>query len=427
MCGNLSNQLFPNIKSFCTRNRFIMDLSKYNLSKLFNYQIKAHFIIGKLGWCDVLKEFFFNLCVSNLDLYLKKNGNKQNRICFVKISPIERPDIVKMLHDVQTTVEDRRYDELLNTYKRKIDLLRFVQIVIHSAKWYTTIRRCSYNMRETFLTLATVFKFYDIEKYLSKEPSFLNYKLWVLFYDALPVENFISQYAQKLGAKTATLQHGIMLAPRDVKPLNMDFAGLEFESFTSDFFLVWNEFTKHEALKSGIKDEQIRVLGIAKCLYAPHIQRHEHNNQIGVILDGKFEDENNEPMIRLVNGFCERHSMKCVLRYHPNYDGTEFDYVMIRGITQKYEKNKSLTDFLSEVDFCVLANSTVLFELENYNVPFVRYSTGNDKDKYRDYTCGTFNDSVSLEKSYQQMKKKSMVKQQSTEIQYEKFFQSFLG
>lgn len=380
----------------------IMNIENFNLFKLYNHLLITHSCINGIKLGSAVKSCLANIFYSHICLQIKKNKRNDNSIIFLRGS-IKRHDIDKMIENVQLTVKDGKYDELIINQKKIIDLFRFEKLLFKSIKWFIVIRHNGYSLEETFLCIAETCKMYDIYNYFKKNNSFSQYKLCVLFYDALPIENFISQYAQMNGCKTATLQHGVMLARRPMEPLNIDFAGVEFESFVSDYFLAWNDFTKQEAIKAGVCGEKVFVLGVAKCIGAQAIKV-QNNNVIGILLDGKFEEENNEPMIKLAVEFCRKHKMTCILRYHPNFKGDEYQHLMESEITNVCDKKLSLTEFLSNIEFCILSNTTVLFEIEDYSVPYIRYSSRTLKDKFKDCSIRSYNNIKEMEACYMEMK-----------------------
>ena len=188
-------------------------------------------------------------------------------------------------------------------------------------------------------------------------------------------------------------------------------------------------FTKNEALKAGIKEDRIRVLGISKCIGKLPIKIDDNPIDIGLILDGLYEDENNIPMIELINQLSDKYNLRYKMRYHPNYIGNEFSNYTNHRCLKSSEKKETLNRFLSSVNICIVANSTVLFELEYYGVPFIRYATGNNKDKFRDYKSVCFTDFKELDEAYLYVKnEQGSIKnnKDNTIDNYRCFFQSFL-
>lgn len=301
-----------------------------------------------------------------------------------------RKDIVQMLYQVAQTIPSGKYDKIGWQRVCDVSFKRFFIRMYLDLIWMIQMKRTFLSKLERVEVVCLLNTLYDIKQSLQYNVNVDKYRLALVYYDAPVHLNYLIQYMKGMGCKTATLQHGVMLAKREKACDNLDFCGIEFGSFVSDYFLAWNDFTKNEAIKSGINKSQILVLGCAKCLGYPQLHSHGYKT-IGVILDGKNEEENNLPMIKIVERFVSTHDFKYILRFHPADDITAYDNIRTKSKSSVCGRKTSLYDFLTSVTFCVVANSTVLFELEYYHVPFVRYSSGNIKDKYKDYPGPSFN------------------------------------
>ena len=225
------------------------------------------------------------------------------------------------------------------------------------------------------------------------------YNLCVFFYDANCIDNYFSQIFQNKGITTATLQHGVMLAERKEVTANPDFCGVELKNFVSNYFLAWNEFTKREALHSGIPKEQIEVLGVIKCIDGGKVI-HKNNKVIGLLLDGEFEAENNSNLINITNAFATNHGYRVYLRFHPRMDKSTYKDLYEDNIFQVCPNEISLKEYVSQTEFCIVANSTAFIEMLCWNAIVYRYSTMDAKDKYRDANYPSFHTLEDLESLY---------------------------
>ena len=171
-----------------------------------------------------------------------------------------------------------------------------------------------------------------------------------------------------------------MLAPRPGLEDNIDFVGGEFKNSVSDYFLVWNEFTRREAVKAGISMDKIKVLGIAKCLGLPPFKP-TLRKTFGVILDGFYEKENNPVMIEIACSFAKQAGYRFIVRYHPNFRGDEYTDIIPKALGEECSKTVSLEDFANNVSFCIISNSTVMFEFLYRRMDVFHYSSSNDKFK----------------------------------------------
>lgn len=406
----------------------------FDITKLFYYYLTTNKIQGTLNnkistSVKLLSLLIYRIFISHINIKEKAPQQKDCKILFIE-SKSYRKDIKEMISNVQQSINRNLYDILTLDVNKIFSFKRTFSNFIKSIIWFkqtSSLKEYSLNEKLSFIRILMDFK--DIEHSMQKIIYKKQYNLCIFFYDAETYQNFLSQYLQHKGIKTATLQHGIMLAPRLEVKNNIDFAGIEFKSFVSNYFLAWNKFTQNEAIKAGIPENKIKILGIAKCINRPPIQTSFLQKKIGIILDGKFEEENNRPMIKIVNQFAKKNGYTYILRYHPNFIGNEYDNFVDFTIGKNCSKNISLEKFLNQISFCIVANSTVLFELEYYKIPFLRYTTNNIKDKFKDYPSMTFKNIEELECKVKQMVNHINYNSEhnnNIQLNYKSFLESFL-
>lgn len=367
-----------------------------------------------------LYKLIFSIMIKSYYLDYHYNGNK---ILYVDRTLTDRPDITFMLDNIFKQFNNRA-DRLKWGIRRKFIAKRALKNVIFCIDMFYLLKQ--YSFMEWVYALGLFVEMKDVGDEMDNNVDMTNYNLCFCFYDAAPYQNFLIQYAKIHGCKTATLQHGIMLSPRVGLEDNLDFAGHEFRASVSDYFLAWNEFTKNEAIKTGIEENKLKVVGISKCIGVTPPTYSPNSNKIGIILDGKFEEHNNIPLIRIVQGWAKNNGFKCIFRYHPDYKATEYEDYLDKSVSDTCKKTDSLYDFIKDISFCVVANSTVLFELEYFCIPFIRYSSNDLLDKFKDYPSVSFTSKYDFDEAYKKMmssEKKAFV---SADIKYKEFFMQFI-
>lgn len=309
-----------------------------------------------------------------------KNISANSTVLFLFL-PEGRSDSKKMFSDVANTIAHRHYDLVIWEKCRSFSLKRSLKMVQLFASWWNALRQQEYGFITKMLILKILTDIKDKQDELEETYKGLTkFKLTVFFYDASPFDNYFSQLLQASGSTTATLQHGVMLAPRPGLEDNIDFVGGEFKNSVSDYFLVWNEFTRREAVKAGISMDKIKVLGIAKCLGLPPFKP-TLRKTFGVILDGFYEKENNPVMIEIACSFAKQAGYRFIVRYHPNFRGDEYTDIIPKALGEECSKTVSLEDFANNVSFCIISNSTVMFEFLYRRMDVFHYSSSNDKFK----------------------------------------------
>ena len=307
---------------------------------------------------------------------------------------------------------------------------RTKKLLHYTLSWWQNMHATHLSVREKLRIVRELITLHDFSCIMETLP---DYKLAIVFYDANLYNNYFVCYAKQKGCKTATLQHGVMVAARPEVHDNIDFKGIEFDCFVSDYFLAWNNFTYREAVRSGMEDRRIRILGIAKCIGKTRKATVKGEiKRLGVLLDGKFSDVNNGRLARVVDEYCQRYSKHYILKYHPAYKGNEFEN-LLSSCGKQMPITATLDELIAQTDGIVVSNSTALFELAYLGVPFFRFKSEPLIDKFRDLHIPMFSDSLelsSLVSSYEAGKylidtKELCGTSESVENTYRKFLEEF--
>lgn len=346
-----------------------------------------------------------------------------SRVLFFATEIYKRKDLSKMLDDA-SSVLGYRYDKVAVKEYYQFSLARTCHNILIVFAAFRKFKGYCSGAAEILLVIKNLIEVEDIRTDIDSFLDYEKYKLVVFRYDAIFSDNYFSQYFQFHNIQTATLQHGAMIAHRDDYMHLFDYVGIEFRGFVSDYFIAWNEFTKKEALKEGVQEDKIIVLGNIKCLNTEFIERSE-SNTFGIILEGSNNEENNVPMITIANQVAKNFGHSFIVRYHPNFSGSEYAHVIDRFLGTVCNKDVSILDFLKSVDFCIVCNSTVIFELPYYGVLYYRYSTGSSKDKFRDFEDYSFSDYESFKHVFCKQKLAITCSSKDIQLKYKQFFSSF--
>jgi hypothetical protein len=355
--------------------------------------------------------------------FVWKEKNENAKILFLLSQPNCRRDIDDYMHRISKTVNSESRDLVSWRKSNSFALLRILRNLFYIGHELIHPNYYCKNFMANLFRMSQDMKLLDYQEDFKRYLINRKYNLCVVMYDANFIDNYASQYFQSKGLKVATLQHGVMLAPREGLEDNIDFKGVEFKGFTSNYFLAWNEFTRNEAVKSGIEIDRIVVCGCGKCVGQPVVSPVSNRN-IGVILDGRYEEENNAPMISIVEQFAKQNGYHYTLRFHPAFSGNEYNDIIDKKIGSICDKDSSIYYFLNSVEFCVLANSTVLFELECMGMPFYRYSSANIKDKFKDYKVNSFTNLLEFQGLFDKRKDNDI--KDVYRFRYDLFFKQFV-
>jgi len=287
--------------------------------------------------------------------------------------------------------------------KSTLNFKNLFRILPLSIIWYFQLLSTKMKTNEKIFWLNYFIQIYKYMHYMKKLDT-LKYSLLIVYYDASPMENALVQKFKLSGINTATLQHGVFIAQREQRNSILN-CGIEFRCFISDYFLAWDEFTKCEALKSGIPREKIRVMGIPE--YASYSNRHlstSNSNVFGIFLNHHSFFEQNKDMIIYSNMLALKYKQKYRVKYHPNSKGNEMDaYIDEELCIQKFILDSTVTDFISDIDFSIVMNSSVYSELMYLRSLNFRLSYKDDNEIYICIEGNTFSNFEELEELFKNM------------------------
>lgn len=378
-------------------------LPTFNIAKAFNYLFDLRALNNSIKEkikreITDTRECIKSLVFSTHCMHHKISDNGKILFLLTPSNISQRKDIKNFFFQVAETAKSN-YDIVYWDTKKVINFYRTLQLSYLCLSWAIILRKEKYKLSQILAILPKLIEIKDKTDALQQTTKIDKYKLCVLFYDANCIDNYFSQLFQNLNIETATLQHGVMIAKRKEVKNNPDFCGIEFRNFISTHFLVWNNFTKREAIKSGIPEYKIKVLGVAKCINNTPIFN-ANNKTIGLVLDGEFEKENNDNLIKIASTFAEKYNYKIILRFHPRMDSSIYNHCIDKNIFSICPKNTSLRDFIAQTEFCIVANSTVFIEMICWHTKVYRYSSRNNKDKFRDLKYPSFHTLTELESLY---------------------------
>lgn len=382
-------------------------LENVDYSKVFYKLSEVNRIRRSLKIKDYCKEI---VEIFGLIIFTRNGSIKQYESAsqLFLLSPIgEREDIKDFFFKLSNLNQNQ---DLIFWEKKRVFIfknifVRFFCLIIWFIQLYPKV-----SFYEILLCLKSFLRILEVDNEIEYRLECKKYKVVTFLCDALYVDNYLAQKFRKRNILTVTLQHGIMLAPRFGLENNLDYIGVEFKSSVCDKFLIWNKFTLNEGIKSGINPDVFEILGLIKCLGKEEINiSHSNKNVFGVILDGKLSDNNNIPMIKISNQFAKKHNLKFIVRFHPAYSTHEFDNFIDFHYGQICDKGVDLINFLQKVDFSIVSNSTVLFEMAYLKHPVIKYSSGDITDKFIELNYPHFDSYQKLEMLYHNLSSKNTV------------------
>jgi hypothetical protein len=338
---------------------------------------------------DLLK-IVFSLFFDQYGYILEDFSDKCNTVFILDRTTLSRPDEIDLMKKVYSCASD---SSCMMVRKKLVHPRYFcIKKVFHNIyrlyKWIVSLRKSSLSWKDKYLVLGILSQACN---QCAELRNFSMFKNVVVLFDGGELDNVTSQFYKTIGKTTITLQHGIMVSRKGRE--NVPYMGIWFYNFVSDYFLAWNDFTLQEAIKDSFDVSKMRVCGIARCIdYQPLPP--VHNKIMGVLLDG--ETLHNFDLIKVANLFCAKYGYKYVLKYHPSFEGNEYDDIVDN--TYFIEINKDMiADYAQKVEFTIQGISTALLEFLCLGHKTYVCSTGLQKDIYHQF-IPTFKDLPGLER-----------------------------
>lgn len=359
--------------------------------------VSIGYVYNKKNTKNRLKLFLKVTAKFLFDKY-KYNINSSFDSIFLFIIPHHNRGRINPIDMITKVAEISKKYDIISSEKRLLYLTPILGLrcLFKCLIWNKQLRSAGLTVYERLFVFDFLIDAYKFkEKYLIKI-NIHKYKLLTVLFDADPFENYLVQVFKSQEIKTATLQHGIVLASREDEDPNVSYElkGLELQCSVSDYFLAWNEFTRQEALKSGMEDEKIKILGIS--YFVGHNNdsslKPVRNRVFGVVLNTKESEDDNIALIRFANALASKIDYKYILRYHPRFSGNEYNNIIdYRYFLLNSPKQSLILDYVKTVEFSLISVSTVYMELIFLNHRTYRFSTNGVGDKYRDIDFEKFN------------------------------------
>lgn len=319
-----------------------------------------------------------------------KHGNKDILFFCQKTRPQHLEMFVKLSNLVEGT---KRI-----TFKKKatFSILQGITIFNLLFQWLKTLKNTQLNKEQKIRLVNELIRVKKLDFFIDKIANKIGKpNLLVSFYDAHGDANFVNQKFKLKGTTTATLSHGVVLAERDKNLI--DYSAIELRGTTSDLFLAWNQFTIDEAKKQGLNLKKFKILGIPHFIDNTNQIKKTKSNIFGVVLDNKSGDSYNKEIIKYADKLSFETDFKFMIRYHPNFKGDEYDYLIKNK--NKYlgiDSSFLIEDYAKKVEFTLIANSSVFIELVYLKHSVYRLRLNNMHDKYRSITLNSFHNEKEL-------------------------------
>lgn len=303
--------------------------------------------------------------------------NQESKVCFLLTSyNICRKDQTRMFENITDIVKNQMIIQSL-PYSKESESTHIYFLPI----WYMQLEGIKIPSWQKKMIVMYMYHYLlearKIFKIIARYKKQL--KLVAVFDDIFPIDNIVVQMSKKIGIKTSTFHHAI---------INGSFKYIEYKYSPSDYFLAWGKYTKDMAVKFGMPEEKVKIIGPITMINGKQIKHQK--TRLGIIgvltrntLGKKYADDNIE-MLCIVNAFAQKYNYKYRLRYHPSDNNSYKKYIDTNlCINVSYGKGKedTLDNFLEKVDFVVCANSSVFADALVRGKMAFRYIPDREKNE----------------------------------------------
>ena len=379
---------------------------KMNTTKLFSSlngiafkgfpSVRWNFIFGRLSLyfqCDEfgtrtkissVLDFFYSLFFPKAPCY--NIEVKSEKGILLLCTCCDRRTNIDRLHIVGDLILNKTV--ILGKSHRTFNIIHTINILRNMSYWFLSFRKRNISFIQKLIILNRLAYLHQVLAYIDENIQVRDYSLFVSFYDSLIEDSFWEEIFRLRNIKTASLQHGQFISYREDTEIN---CGIELRTFKSDFLLCWNNYTKREAIMSGVEESRLPVLGIIGYAAKEHWnQSMKPNNDIfGVVIGHPDYIDENIVLINAANNLSRTKGFKYYLKLHPNYKEDFFkDVVDPSHYIGNVIKGIDMIEYANMVDFSIVGSSTVFTELLFLRHEIIRYSNQSIEDKYRDIKAG---------------------------------------
>jgi hypothetical protein len=220
-------------------------------------------------------------------------------------------------------------------------------------------------------------------------------------------DSIITLIHKKEGKPTFNLQHGFTIEYPDFNPISV-----LNENIISDYNLVWGEST-YDIQKKYVDKKRLIIAGNPK--YSLRDLREGQTEFIPknatIFLSVKGNEESNKDIVRILNGFAEKHpEITFGISAHPFDNINNYTNLISAKNITPLNKDAKIKEILEKSDFIVIHNTTIAYEALLYAIPIFRFGDKALKDLWSN--DDKFTNLADFERIFNNLKDKTFYKNQ---------------
>ena len=141
----------------------------------------------------------------------------------------------------------------------------------------------------------------------------------------------------------------------------------------ADTYLANSLLSKSNAIQCGVPEGRLYVAGPMK--YAGEQYKYKYKkklSRIGVVFDGANNLQNNIEMIDMVRKALKDTAIEIAVRFHPNNKPEDYH----EHVSDDNTIYDTLDEFESNIDLCIVYNSSMYTDMIYKKIPVIRYKNG---------------------------------------------------
>lgn len=322
---------------------------------------------GGVTWRNCAYLLFQSCCKV---LYTSKRYGKGNKVYFLFSSHNSgRKDHAEIFEKIAYTCRNRVELTFEKVILKRIRVKNGLRVLLVPV-WYYQIRKLPISRQHKFFLLVNLLCALAERDAIEKGLVCEECSLLVCYFDGAMAESLVAQDLNLLGKRTATVQHG-----------HFHPNGFAFYASVCQYFLANSYYEYHLAKKAGVLAKHIVPLGIGK--YIGEEKRNfisiaNKQKKIGVVFDGDDYFENNVKMLKIVKQFAVNNRYDIFVKYHPTSRVFRYKSFMDDNYICAVDMSWTVEKFMEEMDFIIVANSTILLEAIFVLKPWYRYCNSTE-------------------------------------------------
>lgn len=195
----------------------------------------------------------------------------------------------------------------------------------------------------------------------------------ILFHDADPFQNMISQLLKSKKTKSITMQHGVFI--------DWEYRGrhsFDYEKTSADYFFAWGKKTKDLILR---KNPTINVLLVGHPYFiGMNKPEYSQTDAFGVALGSLTFRNENRDLVRFAQTASEMVGKKYFVKLHPADNESAYEDIGHANCLAFLGKETDLFGYMKLVDFSIVNPSSLLYQLLFFNHLAIQYGPAFEQD-----------------------------------------------